>query len=81
MSRPIDEPRTPRCQACPAQLLWARHATTGNRMPFDREPSDKGTWVIERGVARKAAPGDQGPRYTPHFATCARAGLFRGATS
>lgn len=81
MSRPVDEPRTPRCQACPAPLRWARSATTGNRMPFDLEPSPSGTWVIERGLARKATSEDTGPRYVPHFATCPRAGLFRGASS
>lgn len=82
MSRPPDEPRTPRCRGCQAPLRWARVATTGNRMPFDLATSESGTWVVlSSGFARKRAAGDEGPFYTPHWATCPQAGLFRGATS
>lgn len=82
MRRPAEEPRTPRCKGCQAPLRWARSAATGNRMPFDLLPSSSGTWVIlSTGFARKAAAGDEGPRYVPHWASCPDANLFRGAVS
>lgn len=80
MSRPPDEPRTPRCKGCQAPLRWARAATTGNRMPFDLVPTERGTWaILSSGFAVKARPGAGELLYTPHWATCPQAGLFRGA--
>jgi hypothetical protein len=82
VSRPAEEPRTPRCRGCQAPLRWARAASTGNRMPFDLLPSESGTWsILSDGTAVKARPGYGGPLYTPHWASCPQAGLFRGAAS
>ena len=75
-----------RCKACNAELLWGETAS-GKRMPFNAVPHPDGEWVLLGTRCRLADPapatGYPGagsatePRYTPHWATCPSAPLFR----
>lgn len=35
------------CRSCGAPIIWAKHETTGRRMPFDAEPDPKGRWAMD----------------------------------
>jgi len=66
-----------RCKACEAEILWAE-TQTGKRMPLNAVPHPDGEWLVEGGRCRLAGPDPAtGPRYTPHWATCSSAPLFR----
>lgn len=76
------------CSSCGAALVWAYHATTAERMPFDAAPHELGEWLVEHGRAvysPAAAPGqlalvddpDSRPRYRSHWDTCASASKHR----
>lgn len=76
------------CRSCDAEVIWARSSSTGHLMPVDAQPVDGGNVLLSTGpgvriatvVGKKAQPnlfGDDGPRYTSHFATCPNADTHR----
>jgi hypothetical protein len=92
MARPAGVPLGPlptaTCRSCNAPVIWARSASSGRLMPVDREPVDGGNVLVTRGpsgftatvVGKQPQPnlfGDDGPRYTSHFATCPNADTHR----
>lgn len=79
------------CRSCGAEVVWAV-TEAGRRMPIDAQPVDGGNVILhpaERGqsptatvVGKQPQPslfGDDGPRYTSHFATCPNAAEHRKA--
>jgi hypothetical protein len=80
------------CRSCKAPIFWAL-TPNGRRIPLDAEPVDGGNIVLDdpaaeaptdprtaRVVGKEAQPnlfGDDGPRYTSHFATCPDADSHR----
>lgn len=77
-----------RCGSCRAPVIWAITAAGGKRMPIDADPVDGGTIVLSADdppIASVVAPdqmllGDDGVRYTSHFATCPNADQHRRRT-
>lgn len=80
------------CDSCGAAVVWAVHASSGKRSPFDAEPAELGNWSLAREggelVARYAGPVRHGALelgdisslpgfYVPHFATCPDAADWR----
>ncbi len=71
------------CRSCPALVYWVI-TTSGKRMPIDAEPTADGNVTVQRDetgtpIATVHAVGTplEGPRWTSHFATCARAADHR----
>lgn len=72
------------CRSCGAPVVWARHESTGRRMPLDATPTDGGMFTIRYpdGPAGDAVYGRRGPEassgHDSHFATCPDAKGWRG---
>lgn len=77
------QPKTSPCRGCQASMIWVR-TPKGKNMCLDPDP----VHVRERGhfrlvdspegqLAVYAEPGDVGPFYTSHWATCPEASRFR----
>lgn len=77
------------CRSCGAAVVWAVTGT-GKRLPLDAEPVDGGNVLLAPAapgqtplatvVGKRGQPsifGDDGPRYTSHFATCPQADAHR----
>lgn len=76
------------CRRCPADILFAKSASTGKVMPVDAKPYEDGNVRIDsvRGeivarvltnAQREQAKRDGIPLYKNHFATCSAAASFR----
>lgn len=74
------------CTSCKAPIVWAVHATTGKRMPMQRDPA--GTFTIDHeGLARHEGKAPVPPiegtatvqRYSSHFSSCPQASQHRRA--
>lgn len=77
------------CRSCPAEIVWARTTgSSGKLMPIDAAPVDGGNVLVDFShdpplatvVGKRTQPslfGDDGPRYTSHFATCPNADSHR----
>jgi hypothetical protein len=85
------EIQTSRCKSCDAEIIWAhmiRKDGTPGKMPFDKEPNEKGFYCLSRGAdgkihaayMKKGEPFPLGgkPR-TSHFYTCPNAEQHRKA--
>ena len=73
--------RIEKCRGCGADVVWARHFTTGRSAPIDPEPVDGGNVALWPDDAVYSIPKKgalSGPLRTSHFATCPQAGRFRG---
>jgi hypothetical protein len=73
------------CKSCSATITWAISATTGRKMPMQRDPA--GTFVVDdQGIARHEGKAPNPPiegvatvqRYSSHFSTCGQAASWRG---
>lgn len=69
-----------KCQSCGATITWAK-TENGRAMPLDAAPVDNGNMQVVDGVAiivgDLLSPGDDGPRYVSHFATCPNSAAHR----
>lgn len=90
-ARPVTEPTE--CRSCGADVLWARWAESGKRMPVDavadNRPVEKGGGKLVLtlhggefgelliGHWKKELHGYGRNRYTSHFATCPNADAHR----
>lgn len=64
------------CRTCSAPVVWAKHESTGKRMPLNRDPIPGGPYQIdERGIARVDRSYPEGR--ISHFATCPQAKSWR----
>jgi|SRR6185436_782509 hypothetical protein len=76
------------CASCQAPIIWTL-TERGKRMPVNAEPVDGGnirldmrrpvhSFVVPVGeMFSEDIPGDDGLRYTSHFASCPEADLWR----
>ena len=64
------------CRTCNAPVIWVQSASTGKRMPLNRDPIPGGTYQIdERGFAH--VDRSQPTGRISHFATCPNAKTWR----
>lgn len=71
----------PHCRGCGRPILWAVHAGSGKRAPFDPRPSAEGEFVLQEqpdGTLIAVHDPKGSERYVSHFATCPKADEFRG---
>jgi hypothetical protein len=69
------------CRSCGADILWTR-TRKGKKMPVNREPDEKGRfvllyhedWILAHFDRRGSEPG---AHYTSHYATCPDAEKWR----
>lgn len=67
--------------SCGAPIKWITMAGTGKGMPLDPQRDASGNIVIDEKTGRGgyAQPGDERPRYVPHWATCPNSKKHRKA--
>jgi hypothetical protein len=89
MSEGTAEIPVARCKSCDQEIIWAaitKKDGTPGKMPFDKEPNEKGFYCLSRSAdgkvtARYIAKGEEWPpggkHRTSHFATCPEAEKHR----